>query len=71
MTPSLPDDIAARVRRLATAQQQQALAYVRALEQSADAPGLLQFAGTIPTADLRVMAEAIEADCERIDAAGW
>ncbi len=71
MAASLPDDIAARVRRLPAAQQRQALAYVQALEHAATGAALLRFAGAIPGPDLIAMAAAIEADCERVDAADW
>lgn len=71
MTPSVPDEIAARVRRLPPAQQRDALAYVATLERAAQAPALLAFAGSIPATDLAAMAAAIEADCERVDASDW
>lgn len=71
MSRSLPDDLAARIRRLPPPQQQQALAYVQALEGRAEGLGLLQVVGTIPPEELSRMAAAIEADCERVDAAGW
>ena len=71
MSPSLPDDIAARLRRLPPGQQRAALAYVATLERAAEPPSLLAFAGSIPAADLVAMTAAIEADCERVDAADW
>ena len=71
MTPSMPDEIAARVRRLPPAQQREALAYVTTLERAAVPPALTAFVGSIPAADLAVMTAAIEADCERIDGADW
>jgi hypothetical protein len=75
MPYSLPDEIAARVRRLHPAQQAQALAFVRQLETTGASPGasaaLAEFAGTIPAEDLATIAAVIEADCERVDAAGW
>ena len=71
LTPSLPDDLAARVRRLPAAQQRQALAYVQALEHASAGGTLLRFVGTIPATDLAAMAAAIQADCERVDAADW
>jgi hypothetical protein len=56
MPYSLPDEIAARVRRLHPAQQAQALAFVRQLETTGASPGasaaLAEFAGTIPAEDL-------------------
>ena len=71
MTASLPDDVAARLRRLPPVDQERALAYVRALEQ-AGAPGaLLGVVGLIPSAELHTMAAAIEADCEQVDASSW
>jgi hypothetical protein len=71
MAHSIPDDIAARVRRLPPAQQQQALVYVRTLEHAGAGPELLQFVGAIPAPDLATMTAVIEADCERVDAADW
>ena len=71
MTHSVVDEIAERVKRLPTAQQRQALAYVETLERAARGDGLLAFAGSIPPEDLARMAAAIEADCERVDAADW
>lgn len=71
MTPSLPDEIAARVRRLPPAQQRHALAYLETLERAARGQALAALAGSIPSADLAAMAAAIEADCERVDAGDW
>lgn len=71
MTPSVPDDVAARVRRLPLAQQQQALASVAGLERALQPSPLLGLAGSILPAELKVIAAASEADCERVDAAGW
>lgn len=71
MARSVPDEIAARLRRLPAAQQRQALAYVETLERATGGGGLAAFAGTIPPADLTAMAAAIEADCEQVDAADW
>ncbi len=71
MSSSVPDEIAARVRRLPPAQQREALAYVATLERAAHPPALTAFAGSIPAAELSAMTAAIEADCERVDAADW
>ncbi len=71
MTPSMPDEIAALVRRLPPAQQREALAYVTTLERAVQPPTLTAFVGSIPPADLAAMTAAIEADCERIDGADW
>ena len=66
MPYSVPDDVAARVRRLPAPQQEQALAYVRQLEsaatQVAPADALLKFVGTIAITDLAMMSAAIDAD---------
>lgn len=55
--------------------QQQVLAFVEAL-RTAIQPGipgrqLLRFAGTIPADDLRLMQQAIEAECEQVDLNEW
>jgi len=71
MAESLPDEIAARVRRLPPAQRAQALAYVRALEHASGGAALARFAGTIPASDLTEIAAVIEADCERVDTGEW
>ncbi len=71
MTPSVPEEIAARVRRLPAAEQRRALAYVAVLEKAARGNSLAAFAGSIPAADLAVMAAAIDADCEHVDARDW
>jgi hypothetical protein len=68
---SVPDEIAARVRRLPAVQQRQALAYVESLERAARGTRLAEFAGSIPPADLAAIATAIELGCERVDAADW
>ena len=71
MAHSVPEEIAARVRRLPAAQQREALAYVETLERASQGEALAALAGSIPPADLAAMAAAIEADCERVDAADW
>ena len=71
MTPYMPDEIAALVRRLPPALQREALAYVTTLERAVQPPTLTEFVGSIPPADLAAMTAAIEADCERIDGADW
>lgn len=75
MAYSIPDDIAARVRRLPTARQEAALAYVQHLEavgaSASDSGALFRLAGSITPTDLTAMGAAIEAGCERVDAASW
>ncbi|MFQ5705664.1 MAG: hypothetical protein ACE5HT_16820 [Gemmatimonadales bacterium] len=66
-----PDDLAARIRRLPQTEQRRALAYVESLECAARGTALLPLVNSIPAEDLDAMAAAIEADCERVDAADW
>ena len=55
--------------------QWQVLEFARALSDSTiqGVPGrqLLRFAGTIPPDDIQLMREAIEQDCEQVDADEW
>jgi hypothetical protein len=71
VTHSVPDEVDARIRRLPAVEPRQALAYVETLERAARGDGLAAFAGSVPPADLAVLAAAIEADCERVEAADW
>ncbi len=66
-----PDDLAARIRRLPQAEQRRALTYVESLEYAARGSALLSLVNSIAPEDLDAMAAAIEADCERVDAADW
>jgi hypothetical protein len=59
------------LKRLPTAQQRQALAYVETLERASRGAALAALCGSIPRADLAEMATAIEADCEGVDARDW
>ena len=60
---------------LRIAAQQQALAFVQQLENVSEltisGEALGRFVGTIADDDLALISAAVEADCERIDAAGW
>jgi len=55
--------------------QRQVLEFAQALQSLArrGVPGkqLLQFAGAIPLDDLELMRQAIEQECERVDADEW
>lgn len=55
--------------------QEQILSLVRALDTSLKSGGsggrLLQFAGSIPEADLRSMSDAIEQGCEQVGPNEW
>jgi hypothetical protein len=73
------DEINHTVRQLTPAQQQAVLSFARALQPtptSALPPGarlsdLLQFAGSIPSEELKQMERAIEDGCERVNADAW
>jgi hypothetical protein len=67
MRRRIPDEMAARVRGLTPARQEQAVAYVRSLEEERSPAGLLRLAGSIASTDLAEIAAAIEAGCERVD----
>jgi len=75
MSTAISDRLIEELKVLPRELQWRVLEFARALARSAPrgVPGqqLLRFAGGIPQTDLQVMREAIEADCERIDANGW
>ncbi len=72
---TLVDKVVEQLKVLPEELQWRVLEFTRALAGSVPhgAPGqqLLQFAGTIPLDDLQTMREAIEQDCERVDANEW
>lgn len=55
--------------------QKQVLNYVKELKISSEykvsGKQLLQFAGSIPPGDLKIMSDAIEKDCGRVDINEW
>ncbi|MBL8292048.1 MAG: hypothetical protein JNN08_09435 [Bryobacterales bacterium] len=70
------DEIGARLDKLPPEVQEQVLRYVTSLAASPALVGekgttLRRFASFIDTDSVREMAQAIEEDCERIDAAQW
>lgn len=73
--PLFEKEILEQLKRLASEQQRQVLDYARSLARARPlgVPGkvLLPFAGTIEAGDLRTMAQAIEAGCERVDRNEW
>ncbi|QYO67369.1 hypothetical protein JVX88_11550 [Leptolyngbya sp. 7M] len=75
METSMIQTIVQQLEGLPQPLQQQVLEFVRSLAHSPiqGTPGaqLLQFAGTIPSDDLRLMREAIEQDCEQVDLNEW
>lgn len=69
------DEVVEQLRVMPQPLQRQVLEFVRSLVQAEvrGTPGsqLLRFAGSIPSADLQLMHEAIEQDCERVDVDEW
>lgn len=75
LNPSLEQEILSQLHDLAPTQQQQVLAFVRALAAKplSGVPGreLLRFTGTIELDDLQTMAQAIEEECEKVNDSEW
>ena len=73
--PSIENEIINQLGKLSLEKQQQVLHFVRALNiaKPFGIPGknLLQFAGTIESGDLIIMAQAIEKDCEKVNLDEW
>ncbi|MGB3294258.1 MAG: hypothetical protein WBB01_14820 [Phormidesmis sp.] len=69
------DEVVEQLKVMPQPLQRQVLKFVRSLIQAEvrGTPGqqLLRFAGSIPSADLQSMSEAIKQDCERIDIDEW
>jgi hypothetical protein len=68
------DEIARQVDRLPPDMRDQVLQFVTSLAASARAgsgAGLRQFASSLDTISARQMMQAIEEECERIDASQW
>ena len=69
------DQIVKQVETLTEEKQMQVLEFVENLQVSIPLgiPGkeLLRFAGAIPANDVDLMLQAIEEDCERVDADEW
>lgn len=75
MNNEIIPEIVDTIKYLAPNLQRQVLAYVQNLKR-AHKPGgggksLLDFAGSIPEKDLKIMSEAIEKDLGRIDPNEW
>jgi hypothetical protein len=74
---NLPDEIAKHVEKLPPAMQEQVLTYVASLASSRSEPVgengslLRQFASSLDPASAREMSQAIEEECERVDASQW
>lgn len=74
-TMAMKNELMHHLNRLPAAMQCQVLQFARALEMTTHTgvPGssLISFAGCIPAEDLSVIAQAVEAGCERVDAHEW
>jgi hypothetical protein len=70
---SLQEEILDQLDKLHVEQQRQVLAFARTLARPVGKHGkdLLYFAGGINADDLKLMAQAIEQDCEQINANEW
>jgi hypothetical protein len=75
LSPALERELHEHLSHLALEQQQQVVAFARALAATRmrGVPGqsLLQFAGAIEADDIVVMAQAIEDDCEQVNSNEW
>ena len=75
MSLAIRDQILEKLDTLPFGAQRQVLSFVQALSLSTSKgiPGeqMLGFAGLIPEEDLRAMASAIEAECEKVDSSEW
>ncbi len=75
MSKQLEDQILAHLSGLSDDQQERILDYARTLSEGAPraVPGrdILAFAGTIQPDELRLMARAIDENCERVDPSEW
>lgn len=75
MSKQLEDQILAHLSGLSDDQQERILEYARTFSESASRTvqgrDLLAFAGTIQPDELRLMAQAIDENCERIDPSEW
>jgi hypothetical protein len=72
---SLRNEILHQFEKLKPDQQRKVLEFARALAntnlEGTRGKDLLRFAGTIEPSDLKEMTEAIEQDCEKVDANEW
>ncbi|MFQ3615886.1 MAG: hypothetical protein SNJ50_04210 [Cyanobacteriota bacterium] len=75
MSIHIIDEVIEQLKVMPQPLQKQVLESVRSLVKAEvrGTPGqeLLRFAGSIPSDDLRLIREAIEQDCERVDIDEW
>jgi hypothetical protein len=72
---SLEQELLDQVSQMGAEQQRRVLDFARSLatveRRGVCGKDLLQFAGTIEADDLRLMVEAIQEDCEKVDLNEW
>jgi hypothetical protein len=75
MDTPIADEVIEQLKGLPQELQWRVLEFARALAQAnpRGIPGkeLVRFAGAIPLDDIRIMREAIERGCEKVDADEW
>jgi hypothetical protein len=75
MDTSVLTEIVKKIKTLPDNLQRQVLIFVDALQISStrgtSGKSLLEFAGTIPTEDLKIINSAIESGCEQVDGSEW
>ncbi len=75
METPIVEEVIEQIKALPQELQRRVLEFTRALAQSTPRgiPGqeLLRFAGVIPRDDVRLMSEAIEQGCARVDTNEW
>lgn len=75
MNISIIDEVIEQLRAMPQHLQWRVLEFARTLVKSqvrgTTGQQLLRFAGSIPPDDLQLMREAIEQDCEQVDANEW
>lgn len=75
IAPNVREELLAQVDRLSPDLQRRVLEYAHGLAESVPkgVPGkmLLRFSGILASEDARMMRDAIEADCERVDRNEW
>ena len=74
-TTAMKNELLKQFNRLPIDRQRQVVQFARALERitHSGVPGsaLISFAGSISPSDLHVISQAVEEDCERVDAHEW
>lgn len=73
VSPVMEQELHQQLNNMPLEQQRQVLDFARALAQPSGVPGsaLLRFAGTIEAADLLMMSQAADEDCEQIALQDW